>query len=302
MVGFMKSALNLFGLNKKEGEGSTEGGVHLDEFLSELPQKMGFDVSFKKKDTSEPGVHFEVEGSEVDSFLGENCEMLDALSHVAMRVLRRNEGVSNTPIEEGQETIFRVTFDAGGFRDKKSAELKELAATQRQRVIESGGKPSYVRALGPSERKIIHTALADLGEVTSESIGRGNFKRIRIRLKDDSTFRRAPTAEGNEQAAEGANNPQQRRPQFNAGGGNRGPRREGGQGQNRGGGNRGPRREGGQGQNRGPRRPQHHNDSEINGNVAPDLNMYQQEDDNRGNRLAPGESSPYYNPNNSGNK
>ena len=204
-----------------------------------------------------------------------------------MRVLRRTEGVSNAPVEEGQENVFRVTFDAAGFRDKKAAELKELAAAQRQRVIETGGKPSYIRALGPADRKIIHTHLAELGEVTSESIGRGNFKRIRVRLKDDSQYKVARPARAEGAEGEGA--------QGGEGGGMRRNRFGGG----RSGFHRGGRRGGGRGENRG-RRPYNNAErdlnGEINGNVAPDLDMYQDDnniDDNIGNRLAPGESSPF---------
>jgi len=303
MVGFMSKAMNLFGLNKDKGAetGTEVQAGNLEQFLSELPSKIGYDVSFKRKETSEPGIHFNIEGSELESFLGENCEMLDALAHVSMRVLRRTEGVSNTPVEEGQENIFRVTFDAAGFRDKKATELKEIAATQRQRVIETGGKPSYIKALGPADRKIIHTHLADLGEVTSESIGRGNFKRIRVKLKDDSQFKvaRAETSDSGDSQQTQQGDGGQRRGRFGGGGGgqrggfnNRGPRR--GPGGNSGGGGQ----RGGQGRRPYGNNPRNDNGQEINGNVAPDLNMYQNEndsvDDNIGNRLAPGESSPFY--------
>ena len=293
MVGFMKSALNLFGLNKKEGA-ATGGGVDLEQFLTELPQLMGYDVSFKRSEKSEPGLHFEVEGSEADSFLGESCEMLDALAHVSMRVLRRNEGVSNAPAAESSAEAFRVTFDAaGGFRDKKAQELKELATSQRLKVIESGGKPAYIRALGPSERKIIHTTLVDLGEVTSESIGRGNFKRIRIKLKDDSPLRRDPPPRS---ASADGNGGGQREP-GNGGGGQRRGGQGGGQGGGRG---RGGQGGGGRGrfnnENRGPRGPNRGgNESEINGNLAPNLDLYDSHpDDNIGNRLKPGEQPAFF--------
>jgi hypothetical protein len=212
----------------------------------------------------------------MDSFLGDNCEMLDALAHLSMRVLRRNEGLSNAPAAEGAEAL-RVTFDCAGFRDKKAQELRELASAQRDKVIESGGKPAYIRALGPSERKIIHTALADLGEVTSESIGRGNFKRIRVKLKDDSQFRREPEARQPRMDGEGGGG--QQRSANGGGGGGRG--RRGG----RGGRGRGPGQGGGN----------YNNGGEVNGNVARDERNYEVDapDDNIGNRLRPGEEPAF---------
>jgi len=305
MVGFMKSVKNMFGI--KDGGGVAGGVGSLDDFLSELPQQLGFDVRFVRAEKEGSAYHYEVEGEEADSFLGANTEMLDALAHVCMRVLRRNEGLSNAPAEEG-ENVFRVTFDAKGFRDKKAQELKDLAAAQRQKVIDSGGKPSYIKALGPSERKIIHTTLADLGEVTSESIGRGNFKRIRVKLKDDSQFRReveasaedngdggdgvGPRRNNNNNRSGGGGGQQRggRNNNNNRGGGSGGSGRGGrGGGRNFAGGSGGGQQRGGGrfgGENGGFRGP-----SDINsqGNYASNDAVEDVVDDNIGNRLAPGE-------------
>jgi len=194
-----------------------------------------------------------------------------------MRVLRRNEGASNTPGSESGES-FRVSFDAGGFRESKAQELKSLAAEQRQRVIDSGGKPAYIKALGPSERKIIHTHLAELGDVTSESIGRGTFKRIRVRIKDDSPFKKA-LPEGERDVEAGSvdeSAPRMDRPQRRPSGPGRGDSRGGRGGHQRGGRNNGPRRFRSGDQNS-------QNFSRDNSSV----------DDNVGNRLAPGERPIY---------
>jgi len=262
MVGFMKSALNLFGLKGKEGVTD----VGLEEFLNQLPEQMGYSVSFKRSEGDDKGYYFEVDGEEVDSFLGDSSDMLDALAHISMRVLRKTEGLANAPTGESQDML-RVIFDSRGFRDKKTKELQEFAAAQRQKVIDSGGKPAYIPALGPSERKVVHTHLADLGEVLSESIGRGNFKRIRVRLKEDSTFRKPQEPRANGQM------------QHAGGGGGRGPR--GNNRSNGGGRGRGPR---GGGQHQGQFvRPQHE------GNHFVPVNEDSQMDDNIGNRLRPGE-------------
>jgi predicted RNA-binding protein Jag len=268
MVGFVKSALNLLGLNaqKKEGaEVSVESTQRLEDFLNDLPGNLGMNIKFvRRNDKSDPGLHYDVEGEDSNDLLGQNCEVLDALSHICMRVLRKSEGLSNTPVTEGIEN-YRVTFDAADFRSKKTQELKDMAAEHRQKVIDSGGKPSYIRALSPSDRKVIHTTLAELGEVTSESIGKGNFKRIRIKLKDDSQFKKEPPARNFNRAEGGAPN----------GNGQRGGRRN----NNRGGrGGRNFRKD-----NRAPNR-------DYNGNTDQAFEPSDNVDDNIGNRLRPGES------------
>lgn len=281
MVGFIK---NLFGLSKSEA--SSKGDqINLDDFLSELPEKLGYDVTFKRRSGETGGIHVEVEGDEARDLLGDNTEVLDALSHVSMRVLRRAEGLSNSPAAENQETL-RVVFDASGFREQKANELRDLAKSQRERVIESGGKPAYIKALSPAERKIIHTTLTELGEVVSESIGKGTFKRIRIKLKDDSQFRRAQPEGGEMANGEGfgnGNGGQRRGGRGGRGGQQRGGQRRGGRG-GFGGGGRGPNRPNDQVQaddnygNRGTF--DDFGDSRINDDLI---------DENLGNRLAPGE-------------
>lgn len=268
MVGFMKSIKNVFGI---KGEEISAEGLDLDQFLQELPAQMGYDVQFRRVETDNGEIHYEVEGPEMDSFLGSNCEMLDALAHVSMRVLRRKEGFSNAKVGEEGESTFRVTFDADGFRQEKADELKELAESQRQKVLDSGGKPAYIKALGPSERKIIHTHLADLGEVTSESIGRGNFKRIRIKLVDGSSYRKEGVS------AEGGDGSGSRRSSRGGRGNGRGNGSRRGGGPSRGG-------RGGRGGGRGRGGPR----EDVNGNLI----RNEQDDlppDNIGNRLAPGE-------------
>jgi spoIIIJ-associated protein len=269
MVGFMKSALNLLGI-KKEGESSSVG---LDEFLQALPELLGYDIRFKKEER-DGRPHYELEGSEVESLLAENPNLLEAFSHISMRIIRKGEGASNTPPVEGETGVnaFYVSFDAGGFKERKTLELKELAATQRQKVLDNGGKPAYISALSPGERKVIHTHLLELGDVMSESIGKGNFKRIRVRLKDDSPLKRQrPAGGGGERSQSNGDR-----------GPRRGPRRNGGQGQ-------GGRQEFGGG--RGNRAPAN-SGFEPNGNrVAKDEDTI---DDNIGNRLAPGEESPFF--------
>ena len=254
----MKSALKVLGIKST----AKEGAVGLEVFLQTLPELMGYDFSFRREDKDDQ-LHYELEGPEVDSLMAENPNMLESLSHISMRILRKTEGLANEAVEGEVATNFYVSFDANGFKEKKIQDLKDLAAKQRQKVLDNDGKPAYLPALSPAERKVIHTTLLELGDVMSESIGKGNFKRIRVRMKDDK---------GNH------------RSNGNNGGRGRNAPRTGGRG-----GKKNFSKNGG-GQNRKPR-----NDGpDPDGNrVVPD-EEYPKVDDNIGNRLAPGEDSPYY--------
>jgi predicted RNA-binding protein Jag len=282
MAGFMKSALNLFGIGK-DGAESTEStsstfvadykDMSLETFLEEVVSLMGYSVKFSPKGSDGGVAAFEIEGDDTEEFLGDSSEMLESLAHLSMRFQRKKSGLTNEAGAEGASD-FRVSFDAGDFRQRKIDGLRELAAQKRQKVLDASGKPAYINALGPAERKVIHTALTELGDVVSESIGNGYFKRIRVRLINDTRPARAEGGGGGGRSRDG-------------GGGGRG-RRGGGGGSNGGG-----RRGGGGGG--GARRPE----GEPNGNVLPSEN-FNDANDNAGNRLKPGEA-PIFGFNTDGN-
>jgi spoIIIJ-associated protein len=283
-MNIVKSALNLFGISKDDGGSNTPSVGNLDEFLEGLPPLMGYDISFKRHQKDDGSHHIEVEGGDVTTLVGENTQILDAIAHISMRVLRKQEGLANKAVDDGTDlSKYRVTVDAEGFRDRHEEQLRKIAEDARTKVLENAGRPTYIPALSPSERRVIHTHLATLGEVTSESIGNGTFKRIRIKLISDTS--RAPSAE---------HPPRNQAPRSNGGGDrSRGPRSPGGGGGQGGdfrkgrgprsnfAGNRGPAR--GPGPNRGP------SEAIGPGDVrrARFADEYRSEDDNIGNKAAP---------------
>ena len=268
----MKSAMNLLGIKKGEGDAPALD-MSLEEFLAEVVNLAGFDVEFSQvgEHTEEEGTKFEISGDEAEAFLGNNTEMLESLSHLSMRFQRRIFAASS----EGSEGItknLRVTFDSGDFRTEKVQGLHDLAESKRKKVLDNEGKPAYINALGPSERKAIHTYITETEDMVSESIGSGYFKRIRIRLKDDTR---------NHSDNDGRRGGR---------GGNRGRNNNNGnRGGNRGG--RGPRTGGGRGGNRDGNREGGHPTQEVNGNVVAPEVSFNEADENIGNKLAPGEES-----------
>lgn len=279
-MNIVKSALNLFGISKDEGASSAPTAT-LDEFLSGLPQLLGYGIEFKRHQKDDGSHHIEVCGEEVNSLVGENTQILDAIAHISMRVLRRQEGLANKAVDDGTDlSKYRITVDAEGFRDRHYEGLKKVAEDARKKVLDNNGRPSYIPALSPAERRIIHTHLATLGEVTSESIGNGTFKRIRVKLINEPP--RAPRAEGDRPQRRGG-------PGGGHGGGRRdfrkgsGPRRNDNRGPNRMGGRPNPNAVPGE-VRRARFADEYRSDEEINGNVAvPDV-VEDDSDDNIGNR------------------
>ena len=164
-----------------------------------------------------------VTGQHMGALIGRRGETMESLSYLASLVINRMEG-----------PYVKLGLDVGGYRNKREDDLSALAKRIADRVIRTGCYYE-MEPMNPYERHIIHTAIADIEGVRSESKGEGPTRRVVIYSTDPN-----------------ASNLPDRDNARNA----RGPRRDGGRGPHRDGrggprrDGRGPRREGG----RGPRR------------------------------------------------
>lgn len=160
-----------------------------------------------------------VEGAHLGALIGRRGETMESLSYLASLVVNRMEG-----------PYVKLGIDVGGYRNKREDDLTALAVRIANRVIRTGCYYE-MEPMNPYERHIIHTAIAEIDGVRSESKGDGPARHVVLYSTD-------PDA---------CNLPDRDNARNQRGGrrdGGRGPRRD-----NRGG--RGPRgpREGG----RGPR-------------------------------------------------
>ena len=73
-----------------------------------------------------------------------------------------------------------IVVDIESYRRRRSEKLEALAERLAEQVRERG-RPFTLRPMLPYERRIIHLALADYPNVTTESIGEGESRRVVIR-------------------------------------------------------------------------------------------------------------------------
>ena len=172
-----------------------------------------------------------VSGEHMGALIGRRGETMESLSYLASLVVNRMEG-----------SYVKLGLDVGGYRNKREDDLSALAKRIADRVIRTGCYYE-MEPMNPYERHIIHTAIAEIDGVRSESKGEGPARHVVLYSTD-------PDA---------CNLPDRDNARNQRGGrreGGRGQRRDGGRGY-RGNGSRGPRsgRDGYRGQrsDRGPR-------------------------------------------------
>jgi spoIIIJ-associated protein len=144
----------------------TDATQELAALVDLLRIRAGFDLTAQVRypaagDTStRPELVVELEGADTALLIARNGELLNAIEHIAARILRLEP--------EEQDRIF---FDAAGFRAKRERELHRLAAAAVVAVRSTAR--SYVFPPMPArERRILHLALASSG-LRSLSQGEG---------------------------------------------------------------------------------------------------------------------------------
>ncbi len=94
-------------------------------------------------------------------------ELLDAVQVLANKALT------------GRQLEKDIELNCAGFKERREEDLARQARDTADRVRKDG-REQLLTAMSPIERRIIHVALQDDAEVTTESRGDGFFKRVAI--------------------------------------------------------------------------------------------------------------------------
>ena len=106
-----------------------------------------------------------VEGDGAEALVGPDGSVLEAIQHLAQRiVLRGAEGL-------------RVVVDAAGYRDRREDELREEADRVADLVV-SESRRIALRPMPAAERRFVHEYLRDRGDVETHSEGEEPRRRL----------------------------------------------------------------------------------------------------------------------------
>ncbi|HEY1977122.1 MAG TPA: R3H domain-containing nucleic acid-binding protein [Candidatus Baltobacteraceae bacterium] len=137
------------------------------ELLREIMTRMGVgtvDIAYIPRPEGE---YLEVSGPDLGMLIGKHGNTLEALNLIFNNIL--NAGVRNNR--------HYYTIDAEGYRAHRADQLKALAMETLERVLRESS-PQKLEPMLPSERKIVHLALADDERVRTESEGEEPERRV----------------------------------------------------------------------------------------------------------------------------
>ena len=152
---------------------AASAGARIDGFLRQTLHNGGFKLKYEIEDSQTTAGDFETPdimvkftGPDVDALLANRAEMLLALEHVTMEILRM-------PSEDHS----RISFDANDYRLLRIEELRLSAQTAGEKVKRTG-IPFRFNPMNSRERRVIHLALATETALRSESAGAGPGRHV----------------------------------------------------------------------------------------------------------------------------
>lgn len=158
--------------------GSRDGAIPEDakparDLLREILERMGIGPLEIGYVSRPEGEYLEITGPHLGALIGRHGNTLEALNLLF-----------NNSFNAGVRTNRRYyTIDAEGYRAHRADQLKNLALATLERCVREG-KPQKLEPMLPSERKIVHLALAKSELVRTESEGEEPERRVVVFPKD----------------------------------------------------------------------------------------------------------------------
>jgi spoIIIJ-associated protein len=142
----------------------------ISEFVQDVVNAMGLGLTVSIEETSE-ATRINLDGEDGGILIRRSGEGLQALQHIVATAFRKQLGDDN-----------RIVIDCMGFRREKDAELRQMAKFMADKA-RSTGAAQEMGPLNPYERRIVHMAVAEVSDATSESIGDAHMKTVIISAK-----------------------------------------------------------------------------------------------------------------------
>ena len=117
-------------------------------------------------------VAFDIKGEDLGILIGRRGQALSCLQYI-VRLMVGHQTKARAPID----------IDVEGYKQRRYQTLQVLARNIAEQV-KANGEPFTLEPMPAYERRIVHLALADQPDVTTESIGQGESRQVVILPKE----------------------------------------------------------------------------------------------------------------------
>ena len=143
--------------------------VWIEEFLTELIDRMGLDIDIEELSLdAEDTLKVQLGGPDSARAIGRDGQALDSIQHIVIASAIR-AGVNYR----------RILIDVEQYRDRRENRVREEASRLAEEALHTGEVQDFL-PMSPRERRLVHMVVADINGVTTESLGEGNERFVRI--------------------------------------------------------------------------------------------------------------------------
>lgn len=118
-------------------------------------------------------INVDIRGNDLSVLIGRRSETLAAFQYIASLI-----------VGKGEQQFVQLTVDVEGYRDRREKQLIQMAKRMADQVSKSGRRQT-LEPMPSGERRIIHIALRDHPDVTTESTGEEPYRKVMILPKKD---------------------------------------------------------------------------------------------------------------------
>ena len=117
-------------------------------------------------------IMIDIMGDDLSFLIGRHSEVLHSLQYITSLIVGREVG-----------HWVPLLIDVQGYRERRERQLRQMAARMADQVAKTGRRIS-LEPMTATERRIIHLALRDNSQITTESIGEEPNRKVVIYPKD----------------------------------------------------------------------------------------------------------------------
>lgn len=144
----------------------------LEEILARMKLKahveLRTDVQEEEGESGIPPIALEVDGEDLGILIGRRGETLAALQYI-LRLIVAHQEKARVPL----------TVDVEGYKQRRYGSLRELALRMAQQAV-SSRQSRTLEPMPADERRIVHLALSVNPDVTTQSVGEGELRKVVI--------------------------------------------------------------------------------------------------------------------------
>jgi spoIIIJ-associated protein len=119
-------------------------------------------------DTEDQPLMLNVEGDDLGMLIGHKGETLAALQYITRVIAAKRLGKA-----------VNIVVDVENYKERREEQLRRLAKRLADQAVQQGRTMS-LEPMPANERRVIHLALRDRNDVTTESVGEGRSRKVTI--------------------------------------------------------------------------------------------------------------------------